>query len=93
MGRHEATSPRAAVDVLLPQIFGCFFNDPTGSQSLDRDRRRQRDLSRPTTRTRDSSWPDTRQIVTKLVAGLADPVVTRILRGNAIDLLGLDLVP
>ena len=73
-------------------IFGCFINDPHGLQSLA-----EIGVGNVTCETdyphSDSSWPDTRQIVTKLVDGLPDPVVTRILRGNAIDLLGLDLIP
>jgi len=39
------------------------------------------------------NWPDTKEIVTKLVAGLSDDEITAVLRGNAIKLLQLDLEP
>ncbi|HEY3810908.1 MAG TPA: amidohydrolase family protein, partial [Acidimicrobiales bacterium] len=67
----------------------CFINDPHGLKSLD-----EVGVANVTAETdyphSDSSWPDTKQIMTKLTTGLPDDVVHRILRGNAIDLLGLD---
>ena len=73
-------------------IYGCFINDPHGLRSLG-----EIGVGNVTCETdyphSDSSWPDTKEIVTKLVTGLPDEVVTPILRGNAIRLLGLDLVP
>ena len=70
-------------------VFGCFINDAHGLQSLD-----EVGVGNVTAETdyphSDSTWPDTMEIMTKLVAGLPDDVVTRILRGNAIELLQLD---
>jgi predicted TIM-barrel fold metal-dependent hydrolase len=70
-------------------VFGCFINDPHGLRSLD-----EVGVGNVTAETdyphSDSSWPDTKEIMTKLMAGLPADVVHRVLRGNAIDLLGLD---
>jgi predicted TIM-barrel fold metal-dependent hydrolase len=72
-------------------VYGCVINDPHGLASLD-----EVGVDNVTCETdyphSDSSWPDTKQIVTKLVAGLPDEYVEKIVRGNAIKLLDLDLV-
>ena len=39
----------------------------------------------------DSTWPDTKEIVGEMFAGLDDAVVRKIVRGNAIRMLQLDL--
>ena len=82
--------PRAALDLLLPSVYGCVINDPHGLASLD-----EVGVDNVTCETdyphSDSSWPDTKEIVTKLVAGLPDDHVDKIVRGNAIKLLQLDL--
>ena len=66
------------------------INDPHGLASLD-----EIGVDNVTCETdyphSDSSWPDTKQIVGKLVAGLPDEHITKIVRGNAIRLLQLDL--
>jgi predicted TIM-barrel fold metal-dependent hydrolase len=71
-------------------VYGCFINDPHGLESL-----REVGVDNVTVETdyphSDSTWPDTKEIVTKLVAGLSDDVVLKILRQNAIDLLDVRL--
>ena len=37
----------------------------------------------------DTTWPDTKEVMTKLTAGLSDTEIHQILRGNAITLLRL----
>jgi predicted TIM-barrel fold metal-dependent hydrolase len=74
------------------QIFGCFINDPHGLRSLD-EVGLDNIMSETDYPHSDSSWPDTKEIVAGLVAGLDDETVHKILRGNAIDLLQLDLTP
>jgi predicted TIM-barrel fold metal-dependent hydrolase len=73
-------------------IYGCFINDAHGIASLD-----EIGVDNVTFETdyphSDSTWPDTKEVATKLVAGLDDDSVTKILRGNAIRLLDLDLDP
>jgi predicted TIM-barrel fold metal-dependent hydrolase len=71
-------------------VYGCFINDAHGVASLG-----EIGLDNVTFETdyphSDSTWPDTKEVATKLVAGLDDDSVTQILRGNAIRLLDLDL--
>ncbi len=74
------------------QIFGCFINDAHGLKSLD-EVGLDNILSETDYPHSDSSWPDTKEIVSGLVAGLDDDAVRKILRGNAIGLLQLDLAP
>jgi predicted TIM-barrel fold metal-dependent hydrolase len=38
----------------------------------------------------DSTWPNTRQIAEEQMQGLDDDTITKIVRGNAIKMLGLD---
>ena len=40
----------------------------------------------------DSTWPDTKQVAEKMMADLSDDVVYKIVRGNAIRMLELDLL-
>ena len=40
----------------------------------------------------DSTWPDTKKIAEDMVAGLPDDVIYKIMRGNAIRMLSLDIV-
>jgi predicted TIM-barrel fold metal-dependent hydrolase len=71
-------------------IYGCVINDPHGLASLD-----EIGVDNVTIETdyphSDSSWPDTLAIVTDLVSGLPDDQIDKIVRGNAIRLLQLDL--
>ena len=41
----------------------------------------------------DSTWPHTKEVATKLMGHLEPAVIRRLVRGNAIDLLQLDLEP
>ncbi len=74
------------------QIFGCFINDAHGLKSLD-EVGVDNVLSETDYPHSDSSWPDTKEIVSGLVAGLDHATVHKIVRGNAIRLLQLDLAP
>jgi len=69
-------------------IYGCFINDPHGLSSLD-----EIGLGNVTAETdyphSDSSWPNTKEVMTKLTAGLSDTEIHQVLRGNAIKLLRL----
>ena len=37
----------------------------------------------------DSTWPDSRAVAAELMAGLAPEIIHKLVRGNAIALLGL----
>jgi predicted TIM-barrel fold metal-dependent hydrolase len=71
------------------QIYGCFFRDRHGLESLHRI-----GVDRVTYETdyphTDSTWPDTRKIFTEQVVDLDDETVFKIARGNAISMLRLD---
>jgi len=71
------------------QVFGCFFKDQHGIDSLAKV-----GVDNVTFETdyphSDSTWPRSKQVAEKLLAGLDDETVYKILRGNAIRMLHLD---
>src|SRR4029077_20724840 len=71
-------------------VYGCFFNDAHGLRSLE-----EIGVDRVTYESdyphSDSTWPNTRQIAETQMAGLPADVVEKIVRGNAIRMLQLDL--
>jgi predicted TIM-barrel fold metal-dependent hydrolase len=72
------------------QVYGCFFRDEHGLESLHRI-----GVDNVTFETDyphgDSTWPHTLDIAREIFAGLPQEAVTKIVRGNAIRMLGLDL--
>jgi len=71
------------------QVYGCFFRDQHGLDSLEviGSDRITFETDYPHT---DSTWPDTKAVATSLVEGLSDDAVYKIMRGNAIRMLSLD---
>ncbi len=74
------------------QMYGCFFDDEVGLEMLDRV-----GVSNITFETdyphSDSTWPHTKEVAEKLMGHLPDDVIRKLVRGNAIEMLGLDLEP
>ena len=72
------------------QVYGCFFRDQHGLDSLGviGADRITFETDYPHT---DSTWPDTRAVAEQMVRDLSDDDVYRIMRGNAIAMLGLDI--
>jgi hypothetical protein len=74
------------------QVYGCFFRDQHGIESLD-----SIGVDHVTFETdyphSDSTWPDTKQIAEEMFADLDDATTHKIVRGNAIEMLGLGLEP
>jgi predicted TIM-barrel fold metal-dependent hydrolase len=72
------------------QVFGCFFRDRHGIESL-----KTVGVDNTTFETdyphTDSTWPHTKKVAQELMAGLTDDVVYKLVRGNAIRMLELDL--
>ena len=72
------------------QVFGCFFRDRHGLESLDRVGVDNITFETDYPHT-DSTWPDTLRVAEEMMAGLTDEEVYKIVRGNAIRMLDLDL--
>jgi predicted TIM-barrel fold metal-dependent hydrolase len=72
------------------QIYGCFFRDRHGLESLDRIGVDNVTFETDYPHT-DSTWPDTKAVAEDMMSGLAPDVVRKIVRGNAIRMLDLDL--
>ena len=72
------------------QVFGCFFRDQHGLESLDRVGVDNVTFETDYPHT-DSTWPDTLQVAEEMMQDLTDEEVYKITRGNAIRMLGLDL--
>ncbi len=74
------------------QMYGCFFDDEVGLEMLERV-----GVSNVTFETdyphSDSTWPHTREVAQKLMGHLPDDVIRKLVRGNAIEMLSLDLEP
>ena len=72
------------------QVFGCFFRDRHGIESLQRVGVDNTTFETDYPHT-DSTWPHTKKVAQELMAGLPDDVVYKLVRGNAIRMLELDL--
>jgi len=73
------------------QVFGCFFRDRHGLESLDVVGVDNITFETDYPHT-DSTWPQTRQVAEELMGHLPDEVVYKIVRGNAIRMLELERV-
>ena len=71
-------------------VYGCFFDDAHGLRSIE-----EIGVDRVTFETdyphSDSTWPHTQEIAQKLFHDVDDDTVYRVCRGNAIEMLSLDL--
>jgi predicted TIM-barrel fold metal-dependent hydrolase len=72
------------------QVFGCFFRDRHGIESLQSVGVDNTTFETDYPHT-DSTWPHTKKVAQELMAGLPDDVVHKLVRGNAIRMLELDL--
>jgi predicted TIM-barrel fold metal-dependent hydrolase len=82
--------PEAPSTYYYRSVFGCFFRDQHGIESLHRV-----GVDNVTFETdyphSDSTWPDTKAVAEKMFADLDDETIYKIVRGNAIRMLSLDL--
>ena len=72
------------------QVFGCFFRARHGIESLQTVGVDNTTFETDYPHT-DSTWPHTKKVAQELMAGLPDDVVHKLVRGNAIRMLELDL--
>jgi predicted TIM-barrel fold metal-dependent hydrolase len=71
------------------QVYGCFFRDRHGLESLERVGVDNTTFETDYPHT-DSTWPDTRKVAEELMSDLPQDAVDKICRGNAIRMLGLE---
>ena len=74
------------------QMWGCFFDDEYGLDNLGKVGVDNICFETDYPHS-DSTWPHSREMAHKLMGHLPPDVVHKLMRGNAIDLLGLDLQP
>jgi predicted TIM-barrel fold metal-dependent hydrolase len=74
------------------QIWGCFFDDMYGLDNIEKCGVDNVCFETDYPHS-DSTWPKSREVAEKMMAGLPDDVVRKLVRGNAIKLLDLDLEP
>ncbi|MFH8789800.1 amidohydrolase family protein [Streptomyces roseoverticillatus] len=74
------------------QVFCCFFRDKHGIDALDAVGRDNATFETDYPHV-DSTFPRTKQVALEHVRGLDDETVRKLMRGNAIRMLGLDLDP
>jgi predicted TIM-barrel fold metal-dependent hydrolase len=72
------------------QVFGCFFRDQHGLNSLDVIGEDNVTFETDYPHT-DSTWPHTEEVAEKMMGHLSPEVQYKILRGNAIRMLSLDI--
>ncbi len=72
------------------QVYGCFFRDIHGLESLHRIGVDNVTFETDSPHT-DSTWPNTLAVADAMMGHLPEDVVYKIVRGNAIRMLGLDL--
>ncbi|CAM5483880.1 Amidohydrolase OS=Streptomyces microflavus OX=1919 GN=Smic_47620 PE=4 SV=1 [Streptomyces microflavus] len=87
-GRRRRQGPPPASELFADHVYGCFFDDAFGLKNLDAigvgNVLYETDYPHS-----DSAWPKSREVGEAQMGHLAPDVVDRIVRGNAIDLLGL----
>ena len=84
------TIPEPPSTYYFRQVFGCFFRDNHGIESLHRIGVDNVTFETDYPHT-DSTWPDTKRIATDMMGHLPEDVLYKILRGNAIRMLELDI--
>ena len=88
-GSHDLV-PEPPSTYYYRQVFGCFFKDRHGLESLDRVGVDNVTFETDYPHT-DSTWPDTKKVAEEMMADLTDEQIYKIVRGNAIRMLDLDL--
>jgi predicted TIM-barrel fold metal-dependent hydrolase len=74
------------------QVYGCFFDDEYGLDNIEKCGVGNICFETDYPHS-DSTWPHSRDTAQKLMGHLPDDLLRRLVRGNAIEMLGLDLAP
>ena len=89
-GGVKDTIPEPPSTYYYRNIYGCFFRDNFGLTALDVIGEDNVTFETDYPHT-DSTWPDSKEVATKMMEGLTEEQIYKIVRGNAIRLLNLDL--
>ena len=71
------------------QIYGCFFDDEYGLDNIDKAGVNNVCFETDYPHS-DSTWPHSKDTAIKLMGHLPDDLIYKLVRGNAIEMLGLD---
>ena len=71
------------------QIYGCFFDDKYGLDNLEKVGVNNICFETDYPHS-DSTWPHSKEVAEKLMGHLPEDVIYKLMRGNAIEMLGLD---
>jgi predicted TIM-barrel fold metal-dependent hydrolase len=71
-------------------VFACFFRDPVGIDMIERVGVDNITFETDYPHT-DTTWPHTKEVATEMMRDVPDDIAYKLLRGNAIRMLGLDL--
>ena len=71
------------------QIYGCFFDDKYGLDNLEKVGVDNISFETDYPHS-DSTWPHSKEVAEKLMGHLPEDVIYKLMRGNAIEMLGLD---
>ncbi|MEO5839702.1 MAG: amidohydrolase family protein [Acidimicrobiales bacterium] len=82
--------PEPPSTYFFSSVYACFFRDAFGIDVIDRIGPDNITFETDYPHT-DTTWPDTKKIATEMLLGVPDTIVYKLLRGNAIKMLGLDL--
>jgi predicted TIM-barrel fold metal-dependent hydrolase len=72
-------------------VYACFFRDAFGLEVIERIGPDNITFETDYPHT-DTTWPDTKKIATEMLLGVSDEIAYKLMRGNAIKMLSLDLV-
>ena len=82
--------PEPPSTYFLSSVYACFFRDAFGIEVIERIGADNITFETDYPHT-DTTWPDTKKIATEMLLGVPDSIIYKLLRGNAITMLGLDL--
>ena len=84
------TIPEPPSSYYYRQVYGCFFRDQHGLDSLDKCGVDNITFETDYPHT-DSTWPHSKEVAQKMMGHLTPDVQYKLLRGNAIRMLSLDI--
>jgi predicted TIM-barrel fold metal-dependent hydrolase len=91
-GGVKDTVPEPPSTYYYRNMYTCFFRDRHGLDSLDKVGEDNVTFETDYPHT-DSTWPHTKQVALEMMGHLPEATVRKIVRGNAIRMLALDLEP